>query len=121
MRVSTIVQEVADVALSTLIGMDIPLMDAGLDSIAAVEFMNNLQAQCEMEITPTMIFDHPTLSSIATFLEIGGTGTPRSSRLTPALALTAQNGRTVTVIAWSYQFTDSLHSDSGVQSFVARG
>ena len=43
-------------------------MSAGLDSLAVTEFVQILSNESKLELPPTMLFDHPTLDSIASFL-----------------------------------------------------
>ena len=45
-----------------------PLMEAGLDSLGAVELRNALSAAFGAELGPTVTFDHPTLSALAAHL-----------------------------------------------------
>ena len=47
---------------------DAPLMSAGLDSIAGTEFTNTLAQQFEVELPPTLLFDYPTIESMASFI-----------------------------------------------------
>ena len=47
---------------------DAPLMSAGLDSIAGTEFTNTLAQKFEMELPPTLLFDYPTIESMAGFI-----------------------------------------------------
>ena len=47
---------------------DAPLMSAGLDSISGTEFTNTLAKQFEMELPPTLLFDYPTIESMAGFI-----------------------------------------------------
>ena len=47
---------------------DAPLMSAGLDSIAGTEFTNALAQQFEVELPPTLMFDYPTIESMAGFI-----------------------------------------------------
>merc|ERR550532_2120089 len=67
---------VMDVALS-LIGTeslagDTPLMDAGLDSLASVEFQNTLAKEFQSANLPsTLVFDYPTPKEIAEFIHNG--------------------------------------------------
>ena len=44
---------------------DIPLMEAGMDSLATIEFRNTLQSRLEIKLPSVLIFDHPTASSVA--------------------------------------------------------
>merc|ERR1711862_1025796 len=67
---------VNDVALS-LIGSeslagDTPLMDAGLDSLASVEFQNTLAKEFSgVSLPSTLVFDFPTPAQISEFIYNG--------------------------------------------------
>jgi hypothetical protein len=45
-----------------------PLMSAGLDSLSAVEFRNDLESKLGVDLPGTLVFDYPTPASIAGFL-----------------------------------------------------
>ena len=45
-----------------------PLMEAGLDSLGAVELRNALGAAFSTELGPTVTFDHPSISALAAHL-----------------------------------------------------
>ena len=49
----------------TSISAEAPLMDSGLDSIGATELSNKMSAHLNTELSPTLLFDHPSLRSIA--------------------------------------------------------
>ena len=66
----TTVATVAREALGTSVEMDVPLMSAGLDSLAAAAFVASLSARLSVDVAPTELFDHPTLGSIASFLAL---------------------------------------------------
>jgi hypothetical protein len=66
-----VLDDVCDVAYEvtgTAIDANVPLMSAGLDSLLAFEFVNTLAARLNMELNPTILFDHPTLEQLAEFL-----------------------------------------------------
>lgn len=51
-------------------GRDAPLMDAGMDSLSAVEFRNLLQSKVEgVRLPGTLVFDYPSVNAILGFLE----------------------------------------------------
>lgn len=54
--------------LGTEVPTNAPLMSMGLDSIAAVEFANAVSDEVGIAFSAIMLFDHPTLDSIASYL-----------------------------------------------------
>jgi len=71
-----LVATIQDVALSLMgvesLAGDTPLMDAGLDSLASVEFQNNLQKEFgTMQMPATMVFDYPSVKTMADFIHDG--------------------------------------------------
>jgi acyl transferase domain-containing protein/NADPH:quinone reductase-like Zn-dependent oxidoreductase/acyl carrier protein/thioesterase domain-containing protein len=67
-----ILSEIESVAVSIIgdhVGRDDPLMSAGLDSLGAVELRNGLETRLGLELPSTLVFDYPTISSIAGFIE----------------------------------------------------
>lgn len=55
-------------ALGTEVPTNAPLMSVGLDSIAAVEFTNAVSVETGITFSAIMLFDHPTLNSITSYL-----------------------------------------------------
>ena len=43
-------------------------MEAGLDSLAAVELKNNLASSFRLDMPATIIFDYPNAKALATYL-----------------------------------------------------
>ena len=65
------IQDTAD-DFAGLLGVEVskdqPLMEAGLDSIGAVELRNSVSAKFGVELPATVTFDQPTVQNLAQFL-----------------------------------------------------
>jgi acyl carrier protein len=80
-----------------------PLMEAGLDSLSAVELRNSLEAKLGVELPTTLVFDYPTMASLAGFLAStvqpgavqqveGDSGSPSDSETTAVPTAPARRG-----------------------------
>ena len=60
-------------AVRNVLGADIapdePLMDAGLDSLGAVEFQNVIQQSFGIELPVTSVFDYPSVSALSMYIQ----------------------------------------------------
>ena len=65
--VETISSTLTDI-LGTKVATDTPLMSVGLDSISAAEFTNALAKRFDTELPQTLMFDHPTIEAMASFI-----------------------------------------------------
>lgn len=45
-----------------------PLMDMGLDSLAATQLVRELSRKLQTELSPTLLFDHPTIDRLVSHL-----------------------------------------------------
>ncbi|MDJ1172316.1 thioester reductase domain-containing protein [Roseofilum sp. BLCC_M154] len=50
------------------IGMRQPFLDLGLDSLMTVELKNKLESSLEVTLSPTLLFDYPTLEALVNYL-----------------------------------------------------
>lgn len=55
--------------MATMMPTDAPLMAGGLDSLGATELVRIVSARCSVELSETMLFDHPTIKSLAKSVE----------------------------------------------------
>ena len=51
--------------MGTEISDDVPLMEAGIDSISASEVVQSIGREFEIELPATLLFDHPSIASIS--------------------------------------------------------
>ena len=61
---------IASEVIGTRVAADAPLMSAGLDSIGATELATQMSDHLNMELPSTLLFDHPSLRSIADSLSL---------------------------------------------------
>ena len=74
-----------DAQAQDVLTQDAPLMAAGISSIAAIRLAAHLRSETQLDLSPTLIFEHPTPHAIASHLkELGCTG----SFSTPAAIVT---------------------------------
>ena len=114
--------------LGTEVPTDTPLMSVGLDSIAAVEFTNAVSDELGMRFSAVMLFDHPTLDSIVSYLAgemerdtvghgvtraVEG-GIPPSSTVTREVALPS-------LVAVCFNVGGSMSSEAALRALVTRG
>lgn len=118
-------RSVAEDILGTHIATNVPTLSTGFDSIAATEFVKSLSVQCGVEVSPTTLFDHPTLDSIASFIQeisrdISGTRLVSAKRqVRTSLCVSSQRRGTV-ITALSFQVAGSVGSDCELRSVAAR-
>lgn len=66
--VQTKVTQIVGKMLGKEIGPEQPIMEAGLDSLGAVELKSSLQTAFEVDLPATLTFDYPTISTLSKFL-----------------------------------------------------
>ncbi len=67
--VQTTVAQVLGLGAASPIPPDRPLRELGLDSLLSLELRNRLGRQVERSLPATLVFDHPTVTSLVDFLE----------------------------------------------------
>ena len=83
-------KQIASEVINKDVFVEAPLMDAGLDSISATELSNKISAHLNTELSPTLLFDHPSLLSIADVLsansELSPAQEPEPAQKAPVLS-----------------------------------
>ena len=67
---------IASEVIGTTISADAPLMESGLDSISATELLQQMSERLDTELPQTLLFDHPTLESVADSLSLNPESVP---------------------------------------------
>ena len=61
------------------IQLDAPLMEAGLDSLGAIELRASISSTFETELPATAIFDHPTIAALSALIAGLSQPTPQAN------------------------------------------
>lgn len=118
--------------LGTEVPTNAPLMSVGLDSIAAVEFTNAVSDELGMTFSAIMLFDHPTLDSIASYLmvelETGSAVAAGSmSFMERAHVVSRESGIgygpevLLSIMAGCFRVAGSTSSEAALRRLVSRG
>jgi amino acid adenylation domain-containing protein len=86
------VRKVTGTRAATRLDRQLPLHEIGLDSLMAMELRNELCGNTGLRLSPTMVFDYPTIDAIAGHIAaLAGTADPVTSPLPqPAAVATEQ-------------------------------
>ncbi|MFD8871935.1 SDR family NAD(P)-dependent oxidoreductase, partial [Streptomyces sp. NPDC059590] len=84
---------------------DRPFKDLGLDSLAAVETRNRLTAVTERRLPTSLIFDHPTPTKLARYVQaqLMGEGSASASAVVPSPAINADDD-SIAIIGMACRF-----------------
>jgi len=63
-EITTEMSRIVESITSEMVDLNAPLMEAGLDSLSAVELRNSMQQSFCMKVSGTVLFDHPTIAEI---------------------------------------------------------
>lgn len=87
-----LVADVVRTLLGRQLGDDEPLMEAGLDSLAASELVAGIKEATGVQLSPTATFDHPSIAALALHVQQGMSISQEPEASTAAdLALIAEN------------------------------
>ena len=67
-EVQASISELVQRMLGAAVEPDVPLMEAGLDSLGAVELRASLGAKFGIELPATVVFDYPSVAALAGYL-----------------------------------------------------
>ncbi|MCC6557895.1 MAG: SDR family NAD(P)-dependent oxidoreductase, partial [Polyangiaceae bacterium] len=97
--------------------VDRPLRELGLDSLLALEIRNRLSASLGTKLPASLLFDHPTATDLARFLETklvrGGSGAARA-----AATARVDVDEPIAIIAMSARYPGGVQSPEDLWSLV---
>jgi acyl transferase domain-containing protein/NADPH:quinone reductase-like Zn-dependent oxidoreductase/acyl carrier protein len=119
------IMRVLESTIGSVVDPDAPLMEAGLDSLGAVELGNQLQQESGHTLPSTLIFDYPTARQLAQYFEgtaVSEETAGQSSSLEPTLGSTrATLGVSVRVCGLSSMLPGRITTLHTLQHMMACG
>jgi acyl transferase domain-containing protein/acyl carrier protein len=97
----------------------LPFKDLGFDSLAAVELRNRLGDASGMRLPSTLVFDHPTPTAVAGFLE--GLATDSRSALAVPAVTVSRSDEPLAIVGISCHYPGGVVSPEGLWGLVASG
>ncbi|MFJ3232129.1 SDR family NAD(P)-dependent oxidoreductase [Streptomyces sp. NPDC086787] len=99
---------------------DKPFKEFGFDSLTAVEFRNGLGAEAGIRLPATLVFDHPTPTAVAGFLEAELIGVEAASQV-PVSVPTAVTNDPVVIVGMACRYPGGVASPEDLWSLLSAG
>ena len=116
-RVRDEVRLVLGLAPDLAIAADEPLQPLGLDSLMAVELRNRLSAWSGVELSHTLVFDHPTPSAIADLIAGQVSGDVQA----PVVPLTNRADEPIAIVAMACRWPGGVCTPEGLWTLLDEG
>merc|ERR1712043_66263 len=73
LELSMVVPKVTELVKSVLVddedvSLEVPFMEAGIDSLGSVQLITDVSREFKMQLSPSAVFDYPTVQSLAEHL-----------------------------------------------------
>ena len=99
---------------------DAPLMEAGLDSLSAVAFTEAMAAQLQRPLPAEIVFDYPTASRLAHFLQSSTDGRPADAAACASLTRPDPEG-SIIAAGWAARLPQGVDTEPAVWRMSAAG
>ncbi|WP_227371224.1 type I polyketide synthase, partial [Mycobacterium fragae] len=98
---------------------DKAFQELGFDSLTAVEMRNRLKAATGLALSPTLIFDYPTPSRLATYIRSELAGVPQEVKAVPAVRATGDEP--IAIVGMACRFPGGVDSPEDLWDMVSQG
>jgi mycoketide-CoA synthase len=98
---------------------DKAFQELGFDSLTAVEMRNRLKAATGLALSPTLIFDYPTPSGLATYIRGELAGVPQEVK--EVAAVRASTDELIAIVGMSCRFPGGVNSPEDLWDMVLHG
>ncbi|MEC3917836.1 type I polyketide synthase [Nocardia sp. CDC160] len=102
-----------------IIDVELPFQDLGIDSHLAVELRNRLSAETGLSLPATLLFDYPTCTAVAAFLNAENTGA--AGEFVAPEAPSAAALEPIAIVAMSCRLPGGIDSPEQLWRLVAEG
>jgi mycoketide-CoA synthase len=101
------------------IDQDKAFQELGFDSLTAVEMRNRLKAATGLALSPTLIFDYPTPSRLASYFRAELAGVPQEVKSVPAVRVRGDDP--IAIVGMSCRYPGGVSSPEDLWDMVIEG